>query len=105
MDKRSKKYRHRNKSVMDVLREVGHDENFDPQPSAGWVPTGTLIGSPERVEVYARRVELGQPLWHPFDATGAVHVAESRGLGQLSLGKWAFESIAIPRPSKRTGLR
>jgi hypothetical protein len=30
-------------------------------------PTRTVPGSPERIEVYVRRLEAGEELWHPDD--------------------------------------
>jgi hypothetical protein len=41
-------------------------------------PTDARPGSPEKILVLARRLELGQELWHPGDAT----FAGPRVLGQ-----------------------
>ena len=37
-------------------------------PSEMPEPTSAPIGSPEKVEVLRKRVELGQVLWHPLDS-------------------------------------
>lgn len=41
------------------------DEIFEPKPASE--PTQEMIGTPERVDVYAKRVEAGESLWHPDD--------------------------------------
>lgn len=66
-------------TIYEALTLQGHDEDFDPDPCAAFLPTDAPAGSPEKVEVLRRRVELGQPLWHQNDRqdyaglTGAVH--------------------------------
>lgn len=45
------------------LTDAGYRERF-----AGTEPTPHLPGTWDKVEVLARRLEAGQPLWHPGDA-------------------------------------
>ncbi len=46
------------------------------------MPTDAPAGSPEKIEILRRRVELGQPLWHDDDRvdysglTGAIRPRE-----------------------------
>ncbi len=55
------------RNVFQAILEAGHDEDFAPQITPDFVSTNAAAGSPEKLAVLARRVELGLPLWHPED--------------------------------------
>ena len=72
-------------TVFDHIRELGHDEDFDPEGAATYddlnttfLPTDAPAGSEEKIEVLRRRALHGQPLWHKDDRldysglTGAI---------------------------------
>jgi len=67
------------RTIHEALVMQGHDEDFEPTPCTAFCATDAPAGSPEKVEVLRRRVELGQPLWHQDDRldyaglTGTVH--------------------------------
>jgi hypothetical protein len=62
----------------------GHDEDFNPEPTAStpFESTDAPAGSPEKIEILRRRIELGLPLWHEEDRvdysglTGAIRPRE-----------------------------
>ncbi|GIW90496.1 MAG: hypothetical protein KatS3mg109_0928 [Pirellulaceae bacterium] len=66
------------RNVFEAILKYGHDEEFVPHDSPEFVPTDAPAGSPEKIEVLRRRVELGLPLWHKDDRkdytglTGAI---------------------------------
>lgn len=70
------------RNVFDAINEAGHDEDFVPMETEDYVPTSAPAGSSEKIEVLARRIALGLPLWHPNDRndysglTGAVRPRE-----------------------------
>lgn len=70
------------RNVFDEILEFGHDEYFVPQVNNEFVATDAPAGSTEKIEALARRVRMGQPLWHPDDRcdysglTGAVRPRE-----------------------------
>ncbi|MGE0757003.1 MAG: hypothetical protein AB7F89_09925 [Pirellulaceae bacterium] len=71
------------KNVFEAIIKYGHDEDFDPADSAGeFEPTDAPAGSPEKIEILRKRVELGLPLWHAKDRvdftglTGAIRPRE-----------------------------
>lgn len=55
------------RNVFQAILEAGHDEDFAPQITPDFVPTNAPAGSPEKLAILARRVELGLPLWHLDD--------------------------------------
>jgi len=55
------------KNVFEYLVRLGHDEDFQPQIDQRFEPTDAPMGSQEKIEVLARRAQLGLPLWHPND--------------------------------------
>lgn len=55
------------KNVFEYLLRLGHDEDFQPQVDPRFEPTDAPMGSKEKIEVLARRAQLGLPLWHPKD--------------------------------------
>lgn len=70
------------KNVFEAILRYGHDEDFVPHEDLDFIPTDAPAGSPEKIEVLRRRVELGQPLWHGTDRvdysglTGAIRPRE-----------------------------
>lgn len=70
------------KNVFEAILRYGHDEDFTPQEDEQFTATDAPAGSPEKIEVLRRRVELGQPLWHTTDRidysglTGAIRPRE-----------------------------
>jgi hypothetical protein len=70
------------RNVFEAILKYGHDEDFAPAESNEFEPTDAPAGSPEKIEVLRRRVELGLPLWHAYDRydyaglTGAVRPRE-----------------------------
>ena len=70
------------KNVFEAILKYGHDEDFIPNVDDYFMPTDAPAGSPEKIDVLRRRVELGQPLWHGDDRvdysglTGAIRPRE-----------------------------
>ena len=70
------------KNVFEAILRYGHDEDFVPHEDNEFTATDAPAGSPEKIEVLRRRVELGQPLWHGTDRvdysglTGAIRPRE-----------------------------
>lgn len=70
------------RNVFEAIIKYGHDEDFAPANCSEFEPTDAPAGSPEKIEVLRRRVELGHPLWHADDRmdysglTGAVRPRE-----------------------------
>jgi hypothetical protein len=70
------------RNVFEAILKYGHDEDFDPEPTEHFLPTDAPAGSPEKIDVLRKRVELGLPLWHDHDRmdytglTGAVRPRE-----------------------------
>jgi hypothetical protein len=70
------------RNVFDAILKYGHDEDFAPDAGGDFSPTDAPAGSPEKIEVLRRRIELGLPLWHEEDRfdysglTGAVRPRE-----------------------------
>lgn len=70
------------RNVFDAILKYGHDEDFVPEAGSDFEPTDAPAGSPEKIEILRRRVELGLPLWHENDRfdysglTGAVRPRE-----------------------------
>jgi hypothetical protein len=66
------------RNVFQAILECGHDEDFVPVETDEFRSTQAPAGSPEKIEVLARRVMRGEPLWHADDRsdynglTGAV---------------------------------
>lgn len=50
-----------------VFSTTEHPENGDFVPIGYDKPTELLPGTPERIELYARRIEQGLHLFHPAD--------------------------------------
>lgn len=70
------------RNVFEAILEFGHDEDFAPNVDGNFSRTEAPAGSPEKLDVLARRIALGLPLWHPEDRsdysglTGAVRPRE-----------------------------
>jgi hypothetical protein len=72
------------RTVREAFLLVGHDEDFEPQVTKDFHPTDAPAGSPEKVEILRKRVDLGQPLWHEGDRDGY----DGFGLGnQTKIGR------------------
>lgn len=54
-------------NVFDAINRDGHDEDFVPMECDSFVPTDLAAGTPEKMELLRRRVEMGVPLWHERD--------------------------------------
>lgn len=72
------------KNVFEAINKFGHDEDFLPDgENQDFRPTNAPAGSPLKIEILRRRVELGLPLWHEMDRvdysglTGAIRPRES----------------------------
>lgn len=55
------------RNVFEAITECGHDEDFVPNETADFAPTEAPAGSAAKIEILARRIELGLPMWHPDD--------------------------------------
>jgi hypothetical protein len=55
------------RNVFETIPEFGHDEGFAPVETGQFVPTEAPAGSAEKLEVLARRLREGLPLWHSED--------------------------------------
>jgi hypothetical protein len=70
------------RNVFETILKYGHDEDFAPVETDEFVPTDAPAGSRDKLEMLARRIEQGVPLWHPEDRpdysglTGAVRPRE-----------------------------
>ncbi len=70
------------RNVFEAILKYGHDEDFMPSESDDFLPTDAPAGSPEKIDILRKRVELGLPLWHGRDRvdytglTGAVRPRE-----------------------------
>jgi hypothetical protein len=69
-------------NVFDAILQFGHDEDYSPRITDEFIATDAPAGSNEKLEVLARRIAMGLPLWHPEDRhdysglTGAVRPRE-----------------------------
>ena len=55
-------------NVLAYIQRYGGDENFVP-PNPADEPSSGMPGTREKLATMARRVELGQQLWHEEDRT------------------------------------
>jgi hypothetical protein len=71
------------KNVFEAILKYGHDEDWLPSPKSNFDSTDAPAGSPEKIEILRKRLELGLPLWHEEDRydynglTGAIRPRES----------------------------
>lgn len=55
-------------NIFESILEYGDSPGcFTPVVTSAFQPTRAPAGSPEKIEVLRKRVELGLPLWHPLD--------------------------------------
>lgn len=69
------------RNVFQAILECGHDEDFAPVETSDFVPTDAPAGSAAKLEILARRIAQGMPLWHPEDRadyTGLTGVVRPR---------------------------
>ncbi|MBX7074497.1 MAG: hypothetical protein K1X71_15225 [Pirellulales bacterium] len=55
------------RNVFEAILQCGHDEDYAPHVDNDFIATDAPAGSPEKLAILARRIELGLPLWHPED--------------------------------------
>ncbi len=55
------------RNVFEAISTFGHDEDFSPLETDEFEPTEAPAGSRAKLDVLARRVEQGLPLWHGED--------------------------------------
>lgn len=55
------------RNVFEAILQFGHDEDFVPRETEDFAPTAAPAGSAEKIDVLARRIAQGLPLWHPDD--------------------------------------
>ena len=55
------------KNVFEQILKYGHDEEWRPDPKQNFDATDAPAGSPEKIEILRKRLELGLPLWHDAD--------------------------------------
>ena len=66
------------RNVFEAILETGHDEDFVPCENDEFDATDAPAGSKAKLDILAKRVLQGLPLWHPEDRsdysglTGAV---------------------------------
>ena len=66
------------RNVFETILKYGHDEDFAPTQTEDFSSTDAPAGSREKLDVLAKRIEMGLPLWHEEDRpdysglTGAV---------------------------------
>ena len=66
------------RNVFEAILECGHDEDFAPTEAEDFAGTDAPAGSRTKIDILAKRVMSGQPLWHTSDRsdysglTGAV---------------------------------
>ena len=69
------------RNVFQAILECGHDEDFAPVETGDFAPTDAPAGSAAKLEILARRIAQGMPLWHPEDRadyTGLTGVVRPR---------------------------
>lgn len=55
------------KSVIDAIKRGNWKFEPEQTKSTGFCRTNAMPGSPEKLNVLAKRLENGEPLWHPED--------------------------------------
>jgi hypothetical protein len=69
------------KNVFEAILKYGHDEDWLPDPSQKFEATDLPAGSPEKIELLRKRLELGLPLFHEndrYDYNGLVGAIRPR---------------------------
>lgn len=54
-------------NVFEAILKYGHDEDFVPRKDEQFQPTTAPAGSEEKLEILAKRIRDGHPLWHEED--------------------------------------
>lgn len=57
----------RYRNVFEAIAGEGHEENFVPVETDEFEPADLPAGTPEKIELLRRRVEMGVPMWHDAD--------------------------------------
>ena len=55
------------KNVFEAILKYGNDEDWLPEMKTEFDATDAPAGSPEKIEILRKRLELGLPLWHEED--------------------------------------
>ena len=55
------------RNVFETILEIGDDKDFAPVETDQFEPTEAPAGSAEKLDVLARRLREGLPLWHSQD--------------------------------------
>ena len=76
----------------------GNAELVDFEPKIPATATATLRGSPERVEVYARRQEAGEHIYHAGDSAGGI--CQYDRSSDKSWGR-SMDAITTPKSGKK----
>jgi len=87
-----------NKNIFEELKSKLHDEDFEPR--AKCEPTAARPGSLEKLFVLAQRVELGQPLYHPFDECVLATISQEHEKAK-HINRLYKESIAARQQARR----
>ena len=71
------------RNVFEAIVKFGHDEDFYPDAGDNFESTDAPAGSPEKIDILRKRLEMGVPLWHDDDRmdysglTGAIRPREA----------------------------
>jgi hypothetical protein len=69
------------KNVFEAILKYGHDEDWLPDPQQNFEATDLPAGSPEKIDLLRKRLELGLPLFHEndrYDYSGLVGAIRPR---------------------------
>ena len=58
---------HRYRNVFEAIAGEGHEKSFVPVETDEFEPADLPAGSPEKIELLRRRIEMGVPMWHEAD--------------------------------------
>lgn len=65
-------------NIFDYIDNYWHDEDFNPEPDAYFLPTSAPPGSAEKIAVLIHRAQQGHPLWHKDDKIDFSGVRKAR---------------------------
>lgn len=91
-------------NMFEWIRVHGSEQDFEPatdESNPEFAPTNSLPGSSDRIEVYRKRVENGQPIFHSQDRKGYEDVEISP---EHAHQIWV-RATGLERNSNRTGAR
>ncbi len=57
----------RYRNVFEAIAGEGHEKSFVPVETDEFEPADLPAGSPEKIELLRRGVEVGGPMWHEKD--------------------------------------